>query len=301
MRRGPTLTCVLFDPARGTAALRAATEDAASRSGLPTSVEDGAEEGLVQLHVWVGGLGLGLPDDRPEAWAELGLALGAVVVTVDPALALAAPEWGAGSLAAPDYDELAPGLRSGRVRRRGVDTARAERFTHLADRHVLRADDDGWVWAVTGAVPLWAAPRVDADRLVPAVFHAWWDRRPGQAAPEGPRLRLASRDPDPGLATALATALPAGWSSEPTAPDAAVATPPEWADAASLRAALADAALLVEPRWALLRDPDVLWLPAAPDATGGLQITPLAGYGVLVEGPYARLERLLDVPPPGRI
>ena len=71
MRRGPTLTCVLFDPARGSAALRAATQDAAARSQLPTSVEDGAEEGLVQLHVWVGGLGLGLPEDRPEAWAEV--------------------------------------------------------------------------------------------------------------------------------------------------------------------------------------------------------------------------------------
>ncbi|WP_147381429.1 hypothetical protein [Nocardioides immobilis] len=292
---------MLFDPARGTAALRAATEDAATRSGLPTSIEDGAEEGLVQLHVWVGGLGLGLPDDRPEAWAELGLALGAVVVTVDPALALAAPEWGAGSLADPDPDELAPGLRSGRARRRRADTARAERFTHLADREVVRADDDGWVWAATGAVPLWAAPPVEADRLVPAVFHAWWGRRPDQAAPVGPRLRLASRDPDPDLATALAAALPAGWSSEPTAPDAAVATPPEWADPASLREVLAEVALLIEPRWALLRDPDVLWLSAAPDQTGGLQITPLAGYGVLVEGPYPRLERLLDVPPPGRI
>jgi len=291
---------VLFDPARGTAAVRAATEEAATRSGLPTSVEDGAEEGLVQLHVWAGGLGLGLPDDRPEAWAELGLALGTVVVTVDPALALAAPEWGAGSLAAPDYDELAPGLRTGRVRRRDVDALRAERFTHLADREAVRADDDGWVWATTGAVPLWAAPRVGADRLVPAVFHAWWGRRPDQAAPEGPRLRLASREPDPRLATALAAALPAGWSSEPTAPDAAVAIPPEWADEAALRAALVEVALLVEPRWALLRDPDVLWLPAAPDATGGLQISPLAGLGVLVEGPYPRLERLLDVPLPGR-
>lgn len=301
MRRGPTLTCVLFDPARGTAALRAAAEDAATRSTLPASVEEGAEEGLVQLHVWVGGLGLGLPDDRPEAWAELGLALGAAVVTVDPALALAAPEWGAGSLAAPDHDELAPGLCSGRARRRGVDLARAERFTHLSDRRVVRADDDAWVWSATGAVALWAAPQVEADRLVPAVFHAWWGRRPDQAGPEGPRLRLASRDPDPDLATALATALPAGWSSEPTAPDTAVATPPDWTDAASLREALAEVALLVEPRWALLRDPDVLWLPAEPDATDGLRVTALAGGGVLVEGPYSRLERLLDVPPPGRI
>ncbi|GAB2867657.1 hypothetical protein [Nocardioides pacificus] len=285
---------MLFDPARGTAALRAAAEDAAARATLPASVEDGVEEGLVQLLVWAGGLGLGLPDDPPVAWAEVGFALGAVVVTVDPALALAAPEWGAGSLLAPDYDELAPGLRSGRARRRGIDSARAERLAHLADREVVRADDDGWVWSGAGAVPLWAAPRVDAGRLVPAVFHAWWGRRPDQDAPGGPRLRIASRDRDPDLATALATALPAGWSSQPTAPDAAAATPPAWVDEASLCAALAEVALLVEPRWALLRDPDVLWLPGAPDAPDGLRVTPAAGGGVLVEGPYSRLDRLVD-------
>ncbi|HEY0905324.1 MAG TPA: hypothetical protein VGE14_15670 [Marmoricola sp.] len=305
MRRGPTLTCVLFDPARGSAALRAATQDAAARSQLPTSVEDGAEEGLVQLHVWVGGLGLGLPEDRPEAWAEVGHALGAAVTAVDPALALAAPEWGATSLARPEYEELAPGLRSGRVRRRGVASARAERLASLADRDVVRECGEGWVWSATGAVPLWTAPRVEADRLVPAVFHAWWGRRPDEEAPKAARLRVVAQDPDPDLATALVTALPAGWSSDPTAPDAAVATPPAWADdEVSLRAALDDVTVLVEPRWALLRDPDLLWLPTAPDpaeSIDGLRVRAAAGPGVLVEGPYARLERLLDVLSPGGI
>lgn len=294
MRRGPTLTGALFDPARGTAALRAAAEDAASRSQLPTSVEDGAEEGLVQLHVWAGSLGLGLPDDPAAAWSEIGLALGAAVAVVDPALALAAPEWGAGSLLHPDYDELAPGLRSGRVRRRGVDGARAERLTALAGRDVVQAYDDAWVWVASGAVPLWTAPPVEADRLLPAVFHAWWGRRP-EEEPELPRLRVASREPDPGLAAALAAALPTGWSSEPVAPDRAVATAPEWADEPSLRGAVADVALLLEPRWVLLRDPDVLWLPAPPASADDLQVADAAGGGALVEGPYARLERLLDV------
>lgn len=297
MRRGPTLTAVLWDPARGTAALRTATEDAATRSRLPTTVEDGAEEGLVQLHVWVGGLGLGLPEDRPEAWAEVGLTLGAAVAAVDPALALAAPAWGAGSLAVPDYDELAPGLRAGRARRRDLDAVRAERFTRLADRGVVRAEDDGWVWAAAGAVPLWAAPGVEADRVAPGVFHAWWGRRPDEPAPTGPRLVLAARAPDPGLATALATALPGGWSSEPLAPDRAAATPPEWVTEAGLREALAEAIVLLEPRWALLRTPDVLWLPAPPEASEDLEVAPLAASGVLVEGPYPRLERLLDAPP----
>jgi hypothetical protein len=288
---------VLWDPARGTAALRAATEDAAARSKLPTSVENGVEEGLVQLHVWVGGLGLGLPDDPPEEWVEVGLALGSAVADVDPALALAAPEWGVGSLAVPEYDELAPGLRTGRARRRDLDSARAERFTQLAGREVLLAHDDGWVWAAAGTVPLFAAPRVEGDRLAPAVFHAWWGRRPGEGAPDGPRLVLASREPDAGLATALATALP-GWSSEPTAPDAAVATPPDWVTTESLREALAEVVVLLEPRWALLREPDVLWLAEPPPHQAeGLRVTPLATSGVLVEGPYPRLERLLDAPP----
>jgi hypothetical protein len=297
MRRGPTLTAVLWDPARGTSALRAATEDAAARSKLSTSVENGVEEGLVQLHVWVGGLGLGLPDDPPEAWAAVGLALGTVVAEVDPALALAAPEWGAGSLAVPDYDELAPGLRSGRARRRDLDSARAERFTQLADREVLLADDEGWGWAATGAVPLFAAPRVEGDRLAPAVFHAWWGRRPGEGGPDDARLVLASREPDAGLATALAAALPAGWSTEPTAPDTAVATPPAWVTTEEMREALAEVIVLLEPRWALLREPDVLWLPEPPHAAEDLRVTPLAASGVLVEGPYPRLKRLLDAPP----
>ncbi|MFC7406485.1 hypothetical protein [Georgenia alba] len=189
-RAGPTLTAVLWDPARGTADLRAATEDAAVRSRLPTTVDGGPEHGLVHWHVWVGGLGLGLPEDREEDWTDLGLAVGAAVDTVDPALALAAPEWGAGSLAAPDPGELAPGLHAGRARRRDLDAARVGRFTKLAERQVVRADDDGWVWAADGAVPLWTAPRVEAARLVPAVFHAWWGRRPDQEAPELPRSVL---------------------------------------------------------------------------------------------------------------
>lgn len=300
MRRGPTLTCALLDPARGTAALRADTQAAAARTKLPVSVEDGVDEGLVQLHVWVGDLGLGLPDDRAPAWVEVGLALGAAVAVVDPALALAAPEWGSGSLATPDPDELAPGLCSGRARRRDVDVVRAGRFDDLADRGVVQAYDDAWVWAATGAVPLWTAAPVDASRLWPAVFHAWWGRRPDQAAPPGPRLRVAAPAPVRDLAAAVAAALPAGWSSEPVAPDAVVATPPDWVDPASLPEVLVEVALLVEPRGALLRDPDVLWLPVPPEAAEGLRVTTLAADGVLVEGPYARLERLLDGPTPRR-
>lgn len=300
MRRGPTLTGVLYDPARGTAVLRAATEKAVRLSRLPASVEAGAEEGLVQLHLWAGDLGLGLPDDRPEDWAELGLTLGGVITTIDPALALGAPEWGATSLTVPDPDELAPGLCSGRVRRRGIDTLRAERLSALAHRDVVREGDEEWVWAATGAVALGSAPAVPAGRLVPAVFHAWWGRRPEDPAPEGPRLRVASRHPDRFLANELAASLPAGWSTAATAPDRAVGTPPAWADATSLREALAEVALLLEPWWVLLRDPDVLWLPMPPDEADGLRVTPTAGQGVLVEGPYAHLERLLDLEPAGR-
>ena len=80
---------------------------------------------------------------------------------------------------------------------------------------------------------------------------------------------------------------------------------PAWADdEVSLRAALDDVTVLVEPRWALLRDPDLLWLPTAPDpaeSIDGLRVRAAAGPGVLVEGPYARLERLLDVLSPGGI
>ncbi|UMG94225.1 hypothetical protein [Nocardioides sp. TF02-7] len=164
----------------------------------------------------------------------------------------------------------------------------------------MAADEDGWVWAAAGAVPLRTAPRADGDRLAPAVFHAWWGRRPDQAAPAGPRLRLAARQPDPGLATALAAALPAGWSTDPTAPDTAAASAADWVTGAAVREALADVVVLLEPRWVLLRDPDLLWLPDAPasaDAVDGLRITPLAGPGVVVEGPYPRLERLTDAPP----
>ena len=299
MRRGPTLTCALYDPARGTAALRADTQ-AAARTRLPTSVEDGADQGLVQLHVWLGDLGLGLPDDGAHAWAEVGLTLGAVVGAVDPALALAAPAWGAGSLARPDPDELAPGLCSGRARRRDTDDLRAGRFDDLAARHVVEAPDDAWTWTATGAVPLWPAPPVDAGRLAPAIFHAWWGRRPDQATPAGPRLRLVAAAPDRDLGAAVAAALPAGWSSEPVAPDAVVATAPDWVEESSLREVLVEVALLVEPRAVLLRDPDVLWLPAPPESADGLRVTALTVDGVLVEGPYARLERLLDGPVPER-
>lgn len=248
-RQGPTLTLALWDPARGTAALREDTEDAVTATRLPVTVEDGSEEGLLHLHVWAGSLGLGLPTDTREAWDELGLALGPVAAQVAPALALCAPEWAAGSLVEPDVEELRPGLASGWARRRGLDPTRVASFDQLAAREVVATDERGWTWQAAGAVPLGQAPPVEADRLVPAVFHAWWGRRPGDHPTPSPCLVLTAAAPDRTFVAAVAAALPDGYRVEARSPSTVVAEPPAWArDQDTLERDLADAALLVEAR-----------------------------------------------------
>lgn len=300
MRRGPTLTVALWDPARGSVDLREAATGAAATTRLPTTVEDGAEEGLVQVHVWAGSLGLGLPEDRPEGWADLGRSVGSLVRGVDPALALAAPEWGVDSLAAPDYEALRPGLCSGRARGSDLDEERVAAFAQLAERGVVHDDGTGWSWAASGAVALTGAATVAAERLAPAIFHAWWGRRPEEEPPGGPRLVIAGPGPDRRLAVAVAAALPTGYRTQPRSPDTVVATPPGWVDDRALLHDLAEAAVLVDARWAGIdaAGPATLhtvWLPHAPDDVPAEVVAdepPHAG-GVLLRGPYARLVGLL--------
>lgn len=254
-RLGPTLTLALWDPARGAATLREVTDSAAAATRLPVSLEDGVVEGLVHLHVWAGSLGLGLPTDAPEAWDDLGRTLGSVAVRVRPVLALCAPEWAAGSLVEPDPEELRPGLTAGWARRSGLDPTRVARFDQLAARDVVAAVEDGWTWRARGAVPLGPAPSVEADRLVPAIFHAWWGRRPDDQVEPGARLVLTAASPDPAFAEAVAAALPEGYRVEARSPSTVVAEPPEWArDPDTLERDLAEAALLVEAQRAEVVD-----------------------------------------------
>jgi hypothetical protein len=171
----------MWDPARGTSELREQTVPAAKATRLPTSVEDGAEDGLVQVHVWAGSLGLGLPTDRQEDWAKLGWALGTVVRQVRPALALSAPEWSVASVTVPDEEELRPGLACGWVRAEGLDDERMRRFTTLQERGVVHPQWDGFAWAAEGAAALDGTTSGTVERVSRAVQRAWFDDLYGAA------------------------------------------------------------------------------------------------------------------------
>lgn len=172
-RRGPTLSLVLWDPDRSSAELREIAASAADDTGMPVSAEAGPGSGLARVNVWAGTLGLGLPGDRAEDWAPLGLALGAVVRTVRPALALSAPEWGLDSLDELDEDEDVPGLACGWVRVDGRDADREQRYRTLADRGVVHPVWDGFAWAAEGSTSLDGEAAGSTSRVSGAVRRAW--------------------------------------------------------------------------------------------------------------------------------
>lgn len=178
VKRGLTLTLVLWDPERRSAALREQAVSAAGRTRLPTSVETGAEDGLVQVHMWAGSVGLGLPTDRPEDWATLGSALGRIVEQVRPALALSAPEWSVGSLTHPDPEQLRPGLACGWCRLGGLDLERVTKFVTLEQRSVVHRRWDGFAWAATGVIALDGVNAGTVERVSEAVRRAWFAHEP---------------------------------------------------------------------------------------------------------------------------
>lgn len=271
MRHGPVLTASLWDPARP-AQLESRLREAAGGSALPLSTAAGDAAGCHHLHVWAGDLGLGLPEDPPSAWAEVGVGLGRLVLAARPLLALVAVEWAAEGLLDPDPELLRPGLTCGWVRALGLTAARRDRFERLVARGTARPLGDGLTWAARGAVALDGRTAGEPAEVADQVWWAWT----GTSATRSATLaRLVLGVPGGVGEGDLTAALPAGYEALGVAGGLAVARPPEWvADVGAMTADLVEAATLLDARWGLVeavsrggRAPAAFWVPAGSGLT----------------------------------